>query len=245
MVTLGEHEATPVFDPIDTSLDWMDEHEASLVSDTSDGDTSETDSDMTDGLGVAPPPWAVYDASEAQDFFLKGHDWCSDIMTRVEKEKDVDLTACAYYVQQARSLTRDLQLEYAEAERRKRVGNEALTALHGTDPAMRRADELGDAWQGVYQQYLDMRRRTREMSQSQEQLCDDIKARMYAVQQAVGLLSDITQTPACGICMIEPISRVCIPCGHSTCHNCADRVCGNMTCFTCRSPVTKVNKVIF
>ena len=44
----------------------------------------------------------------------------------------------------------------------------------------------------------------------------------------------------CEICRVNQKNRVFIPCGHTVCHDCADRLPRDRSCFNCRVQVTNV-----
>lgn len=46
----------------------------------------------------------------------------------------------------------------------------------------------------------------------------------------------------CSICLNEPISMFCIPCGHTYCSKC---ICSTKKCHICRAEIHRVNKLFF
>jgi hypothetical protein len=49
--------------------------------------------------------------------------------------------------------------------------------------------------------------------------------------------------PQCSICLLEPISNVIVPCGHTFCGVCSKKQ--NTTCYICRGPIRERVKLFF
>ncbi len=207
--------------------------------DSSTDDSMDSSTDDTQDVPSSMSQWNLYDSNEAQQYSEKGTMWLQERIDRLERKYIISMDECGSWVRQARHMVRDLRLEYAAAERDRVVGDRLFAALCKTSLP----DDLGEAWQDLRVRTSDVKRRVVVMLQSRLLLCDDIKERMYVLQQAIGLVSDVTHAPACGICMTNPVNLVCVPCGHTICSSCSLKML-DMKCFVCRSVVEHLNKVI-
>ena len=57
------------------------------------------------------------------------------------------------------------------------------------------------------------------------------------------LLKSEKSEPQCSICLLEPVSSVIVPCGHTFCTNCSKKQ--NTTCFICRGKIRERVKLYF
>ena len=67
----------------------------------------------------------------------------------------------------------------------------------------------------------------------------------FELREAIQLLriSQSFSEPVCPICVVEPVSRAIIPCGHTFCQGCATRLVGQ--CGICRGPIRDRMKIYF
>jgi hypothetical protein len=57
------------------------------------------------------------------------------------------------------------------------------------------------------------------------------------------ILKNDTHEPQCSICLVEPVSFVIVPCGHTFCSTCSKKQ--NTTCYICRGTIKERVKLYF
>ncbi len=197
------------------------------------------------GFGQTNPPgsrqrWTLYDACEEEEFAKKGEAWLSEM----EQKLGVDLVEGESVVDTLRWTVQDLRMAYAEADRECTLARRAFTQASTLRTTVSELAKQSEDWENVSVKLVQWVDETRGLMGSAHTARDDIKGQMYAFQRRVGHLVPLTQTPACSICMTEPIASVAIPCGHTYCSGCASKMSFHGSCYTCRTPVTSTNRVV-
>lgn len=195
---------------------------------------------------VPNPKWTLYDSREAEDFADREQEWHHAREDELEQLYNVDLRSCHTVTHMLQHVTGALRVRYATAEAKYK----AALCLHAKTHSY--VDYVKDEG-GNFEGGLDnLRQLSRQLVSVVEQVLeaavadrDDIKGSMFTLQRHINNLASATQTPACCICLSDPIERVVVPCGHVYCIACSSRMMQQMPhqCYTCRGPVSSLQRL--
>ena len=207
------------------------------------------------GLTVPPRPsqcpdreqaWTLYDGSEAEEFKTKGDKWLRATEQAVCAEHGLDLEGCEATLIQLRTAIADMRMQHQLSVQqladmrvmRKRVQMH-LDKLIDLDKCVDHDDQ--DHIQFCQSHMTSVMSNIETRSHNCTKTIEKIKEHMYVLQARVANLAPLTHTPACSICLSDPLTAVCVPCGHSYCAACAEKASHGSRCFICRAMVSHVN----
>lgn len=199
--------------------------------------------------------WALYDTSEAQDFKEKGAEWLQQTEKAVAAEHGLDMPACETVVTLLRTAVADIRMQYMQADQeecasrrlRSRIGThlDKLKDLQAMAYNPEDLDHISFCHTHLASIVNNIEGRCRDNDEIQQRS----KEHMFVLQQRIGGLAALSQSPACSICLCNPVTSVAIPCGHTYCSACSDKMMDgggaatNPKCFICKSDVSFVNKM--
>ena len=80
---------------------------------------------------------------------------------------------------------------------------------------------------------------------------DILLSKITELESNLSIVANIIQNDdekleaSCQICCSRPKTHAVIPCGHVICVSCAGRAESRRRCFTCRSEITRIQRVFF
>ena len=206
--------------------------------------------------GVSSEAWTLYDHAEAEEYRAKGEGWLKQTEKELASMYKLDMELCSDTIAQIRSVVarvrdRHMQAEQACIRSRKLKGKtnlhvEKLAELQCIATDANDLHHITECTRHLTSVIDNIDRQTEDGNRERERT----KEQMYVLQDRMGDLDCLTQTPACSICLTNPINRVAIPCGHSYCSGCAGKMTewGNEwgstnKCYICRRAVQTVNEL--
>lgn len=97
----------------------------------------------------------------------------------------------------------------------------------------------------TFSKYAESVYQTTHIEEDYKQLVEAYK-KWNICRQIVSLqtiLKNDTHEPQCSICLVEPVSFVIVPCGHTFCSTCSKKQ--NTTCYICRGTIRERVKLYF